>query len=349
MKKKLTLFASLSTLCLLSSCTVSFGSSAIDSSHNGDSSNGTLSSTPDVKSSEDENSSSELNVSSSEKASESSAQSSTSSEFSSSQSGGPSYIPSGYSLAWSDEFDGTSLDESAWSYQIGNGMGDTGNGNWGWGNNEQQCYEKENTTVADGLLTIKAKKESVSYWGGNYQYTSSRLRTYQKKSFTYGYFEAKIKLPEVTGLWPAFWMLPEENFNNRGWPTNGEIDIMEARGRQPTMVGATTHTANSSYADHYITKSTILDSSIGNWHTYGVLWDAKALNFYADGSIYHSVTAAEWAGNVSDYNGGPAPFDRNFHLILNLAVGGNYDGGQMPPSDFSSGDMVVDYVRAYQK
>jgi beta-glucanase (GH16 family) len=248
-------------------------------------------------------------------------------------------------LKWSDEFSGTALDSSSWSAQVGDG---SDYGITGWGNGEAEDYTADNATVSAGVLHITAVKESTTYNNTNYQYTSARLRTSGKVFKTYGYIEAKIKLPAVKGLWPAFWMLPESNYENRGWPTSGEIDIMENKGRETYKVGGTTHSANSNYGDAYHTGSTTLASSIENWHIYGVEWTDEAIAFSVDGVVYNTVSRDTWVNDCALYEGGPAPFNKPFHLILNLAVGGQYDGYTLPPSSFSSAEMLVDYVRIYQ-
>lgn len=256
------------------------------------------------------------------------------------------YVPAGYSLKWSDEFDGTSLDARCWTPQLGNG---NDYGIWGWGNNEQEFYKAENATVSDGLLHIAAKKEDTVFGTTTYHYTSARLRTMGKVFTTYGYIEARIKLPPIVGMWPAFWMLPEANYQNKGWPTSGELDIMENRGRETTIVGGTTHSANDSYADVYHTQAITMASSIENWHIYAMEWTSEAVKFFADGILYNTVNRDVWVNGCSLYQGGPAPFNQPFHVILNLAVGGNYDGGRLPPSEFLSAEMSVDYVRIFQK
>jgi beta-glucanase (GH16 family) len=336
MKKHLVLsFLFLSALC--SSCKISFGgvSSAGTSSAKEDTSKTPDSSAPSVSSQGGTDSSSTPSVP---------ASSSTDIPASSS-SNEVSYVPSGYSLRWSDEFTGSALNSSYWTPMLGNG---NDYGIWGWGNNEQEYYKAENATVSDGLLHITAKVENNSVGTTTYRYSSARLRSYGKISTTYGYIEAKIKMPTIRGMWPAFWMLPESAYQSKGWPTSGEIDIMENRGREAYKVGGTTHSATSSYADKYYTNSITLSSSVDNWHVYAVTWTADAITFLADGVAYNTVTKSQWQNDCALYTGS-APFDQPFHILLNLAVGGQYDGGILPPSDFSSAEMSVDYVRIYQK
>lgn len=163
----------------------------------------------------------------------------------------PELIKKGYKLIWHDEFDGDALDMNNWSYQIGtrDNYG-SGQGPDNWGNNEQQYYSENNVKVSDGKLSVAAIKEPEKV-GGKW-YTSGRITSRGKFSFTYGYIEAKIQAPRGDGMWPAFWMLPQppttENSHNEygGWARNGEIDIMEIKGRLPEQYGAALH-----FGDNY--------------------------------------------------------------------------------------------------
>ena len=285
----------------------------------------------------------------------SSEEESSSTESSSSSSSSSSKIdnvPEGYELSWSDEFEGDTL-SSDWEPMIGDG---SNYGIYRWGNNEEQYYKRENAVVHDGMLHIIAKKEQASYTDDNglhtYDYTSARLRTKGKVVTTYGYIESRMKLPAGTGMWPAFWMLPEDSFEGRWWPTNGEIDIMEARGRVLNKFGSTIHTGNASGQDVYQTRDyTFQGNDITAFHSYGVEWTNEEFCFYIDGLLFFSVTANTYqAGNeLYKSSSANAPFDRPFHILLNLAVGGNYDGGNKPDASFTEAHMVVDYVRIYQK
>lgn len=222
---------------------------------------------------------------------------------------------------------------------IGNG---SQYGIWEWGNAERQYYQKENATVEEGRLLITAKKQQV----GDYAYTSARLRTKGRVAFSRNsYVEARIKMPAIPGMWPAFWMLPEDNFEGKGWPTSGEIDIMEARGRVDNQTSGALHYAQNSEGNHtYKTASMTMDS-ITNWHCYSVLWGDTFIVWMVDGLSFLTVSSSTWGEGYSQKDG--APFNRPFHLLLNLAVGGNFDGGVLPPSDFVSAAMEIDYVRGY--
>ena len=149
-----------------------------------------------------------------------------------------SSIPEGYQLFFEDEFEGTELNQDVWSYE-------TGNGNNGWGNGEVEYYKKENAVVKDGKLHIVAKKEQV----GDFEYTSARIKTANKIKFTYGIVEAKITLPAKTAMWPAFWMMPNDS-KYGGWPHSGEIDIMEANGKNEYGTSSAIHYSMEGGAHH---------------------------------------------------------------------------------------------------
>ncbi len=246
--------------------------------------------------------------------------------------------PDGYTLTWSDEFDGDELDNDYWTPLIGNGAG-------GWGNNELQYYTKENATVKDGFLTITAKREEKE----GFHFTSSRLVTARKISTTYGYMEARISLPAVRGMWPAFWMLPETG----SWPYAGEIDIMENRGASEYTTSGALHYSNA--AGHtYVSETHSFskrsgEEGITGFHTYGLEWTDEEMTWFVDGKEFFNVPARTWHPSSSTvYSGDPdSPFNKPFHILLNLAVGGTFDNGAEPPSDFTSGEMKVDYVRIF--
>ena len=256
-------------------------------------------------------------------------------------------------LVWSDEFDGTSLDMTKWAYQTGRqDHYGSSTGPWAWGNNELQYYtEGDNVTVSDGTMKITAQREAMP---DGATFSSSRIVTRDNYSFTYGYIEARIKLPAVSGLWPAFWMLPQPsstaNSNNEygGWPNSGEIDIMEARGREPDRIDNTLHYSSGSWSSTYRTSKHIFENStISDWHTYGLEWTEDHIAWYVDGTEAFRLTSdVYWSSSAPDDDN--APFDVDFYILFNLAVGGNYDGGVQPPDSFTSGDMEVDYVRVYQ-
>ncbi len=256
-----------------------------------------------------------------------------------------------WQLVWSDEFDGsgTKLDSNGvdldkWGYQNGTGAE---YGLDGWGNNEQQYYSKDNLKVEDGKLTITAKKESMN----GKPYTSGRLWTSPTFSKQYGRFEASIKMPEGEGFWPAFWMMPKDSVYG-GWASSGELDIMEARGRLPGETSGTIHFGKpwpnnkSNGGDYHFPAGQSISSG---FHTYAVEWEPGEIRWYVDGNLFHK--ANEWSSEgigQPDKYAFPAPFDQPFYIILNLAVGGNFDGNVLPPDSKLPAEMQVDYVRAYE-
>ena len=240
-----------------------------------------------------------------------------------------------YKLVWSDEFNGSSLDESVWTIQ-------TGTGNGGWGNQEKQYYtgRTENLRVEDGNLVIEARKEQYE----NSAYTSARIMSKDKKSFAYGKMEARISLPSGGGLWPAFWMLGTKG----SWPKCGEIDIMEYVGNVPNRILGTLHTTN----DRYGSKSSkaYWGSNIEeNYHIYGIEWTKEetmgrdVIRFYVDNDVYSEQV--EQVVDDMDY----WPFNQPHYFIFNLAVGGNL-GGDINDAIFNSQRLMkVDWVRVYQR
>ncbi|OXL83671.1 1,3--beta-D-glucan 3-glucanohydrolase [Paenibacillus sp. SSG-1] len=231
-----------------------------------------------------------------------------------------------WKLVWSDEFDGTALNRSNWTPEIGTGSG-------GWGNNELQYYtdRSQNLQVTGGNLVITARKESY----GGMNYTSARIKTQNLKSFTYGKIEARIKLPSGQGLWPAFWMLGS-NISTVGWPYSGETDIMERVNNNP-YVNGTVHWDAGGHAE-YGRVSGNLDFS--QYHVYSVEWDSKYIRWFVDGQQFNEFYIENGTGNTEE-------FQRPFFLLLNLAVGGNWPGAPNDSTPFPA-QMLVDYVRVYQ-
>jgi beta-glucanase (GH16 family) len=257
-----------------------------------------------------------------------------------------------WSLVWSDEFNGSEIDRTKWNYDIGNWQLDS-NGNPvnpGWGNNEKEYYtdSKENSFIRDGNLVIKAKKEQIQDQYGTYEYTSAKLKTKGLFSKTYGRYEIKAKLPTGKGLWPAIWMLPEED-KYGGWAASGEIDIMEAWGSRPNTVAGTIHYGEGWPNNKHTGKEFVLPENRGidQWHTYALEWEPGELRWYVDGQLYQ--TQNNWYSkgkNAAANFSYPAPFDQEFYLLLNLAVGGNFDGEPTETTPFPS-EMLIDYVRVY--
>lgn len=246
--------------------------------------------------------------------------------------------PKKYKLNWHDEFDGNSLNMNYWSYQEGDG---SQYGIPGWGNSEQQYYSQDNVSINNGALKITARREDR----GGKAYTSSRIRTANKVAFTYGRIEAKIKLPPYQGLWPAFWMLPDTTTYGN-WPNSGEIDIMEAKGRLPNETSAAIHFADNNNQHKYSTGTCdlnqTLSSNMKDWHTYAVEWESDSLFFYVDDICFFGSKCNQYSG-VQGNSG--QPFDKNFHILLNLAVGGMFDNYINPNDSDLPASMEVDYVR----
>ena len=244
-----------------------------------------------------------------------------------------SEIPTGYQLVWSDEFNYTGLpDASKWSYDIGGS---------GWGNNEAQYYtgsRLKNSEVKDGYLYINAIKEDFE----GKKYTSARLVTRTKGDWTYGRVEVKAKLPDGIGMWPAIWMLPTDGVYG-GWPASGEIDIMESLGYIPYYVAATIQTKSYNYiqATHKTAIFGVPDC-YSAFHKYILEWDTTEMRIYVDSQLY--LTFKNQGTGFESW-----PFDKQFHLLLNVAVGGTFGGAQGIDDSIFPRSMVIDYVRVYQK
>ncbi|CAM4093924.1 carbohydrate binding domain-containing protein [Mesobacillus thioparans] len=257
-----------------------------------------------------------------------------------------------WSLVWSDEFSGPEIDRSKWTYDIGNWIVDeNGKGiTSGWGNNEKEYYtdSNDNAFIDDGKLVIKAKKEQVTDQFGTYDYTSAKLKTKGLFSKKYGRYEIKAKLPTGKGLWPAIWMLPEDD-KYGAWAASGEIDIMESWGSRPNTVAGTIHYGEGWPNNKYTGKEFELPKNRGidKWHTYALEWEPGELRWYVDGELYQ--TQNKWYSKGTDNAANfsyPAPFDQEFYLVMNLAVGGWFDGEVDETTKLPS-QMEVDYVRVY--
>ena len=237
---------------------------------------------------------------------------------------------------WADEFDGSSLDTSKWDIQTGDGCAE---GTCGWGNAELQSYQAANNTVANGVLTITAKKQRVQ----SKNYTSGRIRTANVPNggqWTHGRFEASIKLPDGSGMWPGFWMLPTDAAET--WPISGEIDIVESTGTADMIAFGTIHYGQL-WPDNEHTGGGILkqpDTWSADFHEYAVEWEPNEIRWYLDDILYSVKTPADLSD--SSY----WTFENyQYHLILNMAVGGSL-GGAVDDSALPQ-TMEVDYVRVY--
>jgi beta-glucanase (GH16 family) len=270
----------------------------------------------------------------------------------------------GWKLVWSDEFDRPEIDRTKWDFDRGNGFkNDAGVWIGGWGNNELQFYtdRPENVFVRDGMLHIRAIKQSYQGFG----YTSARMNARKKNGSPlfnkrYGRFEFRAKLPTGQGIWPAIWMLPQtEKYG--GWAASGEIDILEAKGQTPSTVQGTLHFGSRWPANTYIKKEYVLPDrgTIADFHIYAVEWEPGEIRWYVDDKLY-STQSFWWSsshdqggqglppGKMSELNPWPAPFDQPFFITINLAVGGNFLGNPDASTPFPA-EMLVDYVRVYDK
>ena len=238
----------------------------------------------------------------------------------------PQIFPQSYKLVWSDEFNGSSLDRSKWSFEIGNGTN-------GWGNSELEYYTNrtQNCSEQNGILNITALKENYN----GYNYTSARIKTQGRFSFKYGKVEAKMKLPFGQGMWPAFWMLGD-NISQVGWPKCGEIDIMEmigGQGRENTVHGSA-HWGGDYTRKYSLSSGTFADS----FHVYDITWTPSQIAWLVDGITYATLDITPSSLSA---------FQNNFFIILNLAVGGTWPGSPDNSTVFPQ-SLQVDYVRVYQ-
>ncbi len=238
-----------------------------------------------------------------------------------------------WQLVWEDNFDGPAIDESKWSFATGAG---------GWGNNELQYYtnRSENAYIENGSLVIMAIEED--YQGS--PYSSARMNTRFKGDWLYGRFEIRAKLPQGQGLWPAIWMLPTD-WEYGGWAASGEIDIMELIGSNPYTVLGTLHYGGVFPNNTHTGSAYTLNqgaSFADEYHTFAIEWDETSIKWFVDDNHYQTQTS--WFSTAQEY---PAPFNRRFHLLLNIAVGGNLPGYPDQTTLFPQ-TMHVDYVKVYR-
>ncbi len=239
-----------------------------------------------------------------------------------------------WQLVWADEFSVNGLpDSSKWGYDVGG---------HGWGNQEKQYYTArryENARVENGMLIIEARRD---FYEGH-EYTSARLVSRNKGDWTYGKFEIRAKLPSGRGTWPAIWMLPTQwTYGNGSWPDNGEIDIMEHVGYNPGVVHASIHchTYNHSIQTQKTATIPVPDATTA-FHVYSLIWNSAKIEIFVDDRLYFTFANEGTGWQVW-------PFDKDFHLLLNIAVGGTWGGAQGIDTSIFPQQMVVDYVRVYQ-
>ncbi len=248
-------------------------------------------------------------------------------------------IAPGRTLVWSDEFNGargSAVDASKWVSETG---GD------GWGNDELEYYTSrpQNLYQQDGNLVIKVLQEKYTGTDGvTRNYTSARLKTLGKFAQAYGRFEARIKIPRGQGIWPAFWMLGED-IDKAGWPTCGEIDIMENIGKEPALAHGTIHGPGYSGANGIGSPYSLPNNQpiADDFHVFAVEWEPTAIRFYVDKDLYTTRVPADLP------KGTKWVYDHPFFLLLNVAVGGGWPGSKDASSVFPQ-EMLVDYVRVYR-
>lgn len=234
----------------------------------------------------------------------------------------------GYTLVWNDEFDGSQVNSSSWTFE-------TGTGNSGWGNNELQYYRQENAWVQGGVLTIEARKEA--YQGTIY--TSARIKTQSKKSFRYGRVDIRALLPKGQGIWPALWMLGD-NIQSVGWPSCGELDIMEmvgGNGRENTVHG-TVHWDDNGHVQAGGSYTLQTGIFANEYHVFSIIWDNTLIKWYVNDNLFYQI-------NITPAH--MTEFHQKFFFIFNLAVGGNWPGSPNETTVFPQ-QMRVDYIRVFQ-
>ncbi|HEX8427119.1 glycoside hydrolase family 16 protein [Hymenobacter sp.] len=240
-------------------------------------------------------------------------------------------------LLWSDEFNYTGLPDSVkWTYDVGGS---------GWGNKEAQFYTKarrENARVENGHLIIEARREALNPPN---PYTSTRLVSRVKGggSLTYGRVEVRAQLPAARGTWPAIWMLPDDwKYGDKSWPANGEIDIMEYVGYRPAIVQASTHCKKYYFrTNNQKTDSISVPTATTAYHVYAMEWTPETITALVDGKSYFT--------SRNEHSGWEAwPWDHPFHLLLNVAVGGEWGGKKGIAETAFPQQMLVDYVRFYK-
>ena len=243
-----------------------------------------------------------------------------------------------WQLVWADEFNFTGLpDPAKWKYDTGG---------HGWGNKELQYYtqgRKENARVENGSLIIEARRDN---WNGH-EYTSARLVSKGKGDWTYGRFEARAKLPTGKGAWPAIWMLPTD-WKYGGWPSSGEIDIMEQVGYEPFVVHASVHTKSYHHSiNTQKTAKTNVPNATSEFNVYAVEWTPDEIRGYVNDQHYFTFKNERLTDTSADFR--QWPFDQKFHLLLNIAVGGTWGGAQGVDPAIWPQRMEIDYVRVYQR
>ncbi|MFH0767139.1 MAG: family 16 glycosylhydrolase [Bacillota bacterium] len=244
-------------------------------------------------------------------------------------------LDGGWTCIWADEFDGSTVDETKWNFEV---HGDGG------GNGELQYYTKENAQVIDGKLIITAKKES--YLGDDY--TSSRLNTKYKGTFQYVRLVVRAKLPTGRGTWPAIWMMPLMSAYG-GWPDSGEIDIMEYVGYDPNRIYSTIHTEKFNHnLGTQIGFNRIIENAETEFHDYEMIWSPGNIKTFVDGKSIGDFNYVAALNLDVPYNEA-FPFDQSFFLIINFAIGGTWGGSQGIDPDIFPTTFEIEYARVYKQ
>ncbi len=239
-------------------------------------------------------------------------------------------------LVWSDEFEGKTLDYSKWEIEVNA---------FGGGNQELQLYtdREKNIRVENGHLILEAHKDQPAIQGTQREYSSARIRTKRRGDWTYGRFEISAKMPTGQGVWPAIWMLPSDDTYG-SWARSGEIDILELKGQEPEVAWGTLH-----YGDNWPKNTSTGEtfrlpqgSFADDFHVFGLEWQKGEIRWLIDGKVYQKQT--KWHSSEAAF---PAPFDQPFHMVINLAVGGQFLGNPDATTKFPQ-QLQVDYVRIYQ-
>ncbi|GAE32786.1 carbohydrate binding domain-containing protein [Alkalihalobacillus hemicellulosilyticus] len=253
----------------------------------------------------------------------------------------PSPESEGWNLVWSDEFDGDEINMENWSYDVPT------NGRW---NGEIQSYTENNAFIEDGSLILEARKEDITEEDGQtYNYSSAKLITQGKQTWTYGRVDVKAKMPTGQGIWPAIWMMPDDEPFYGTWPVSGEIDIMELLGHEPDIIHGTVHFGRPHQQIQGTYQLPDGQTFADDYYVYSIEWEPGEIRWYINDELYH--TANDWftkhPDNADPYTY-PAPFDQPFFLILNISVGGGWPGNPDDTTVFPQ-QMAVDYVRVYEK
>jgi len=250
-------------------------------------------------------------------------------------------------LLWSDEFDagnGAGPNTTDWTVDLGDGCNKPPG--CGWGNGESQSYAQCALKQVDGSMVITASRPTGdANCLSNRTWTSGKFISKDKRSFTYGYFEARMKMPSGEGTWPAFWLLGS-NIDTVPWPRSGEIDIMEYAGHSPNRATSAIHYSNNAGAHEYKSGGINHTAALADeYHTYGLLWLPNEVSFYFDGKLATKFTRSDT--NLARWPFGPNAqnADPKMYLIFNLAIGGNY-GGSIDPK-LTKAQFFIDYVRYY--